>query len=501
MRKIKKILIVNRGEIAVRIISACRELGIKSATIYSEADRTSLHTRLSDETYLIGPPPASESYLNIKKIIQLAKEIQADAIHPGYGFLSENSEFIKAVEEAGIIFIGPSSKSVELMGSKTAARELMQRNNVPIVPGTTKKIENTEEALASAKRIGFPVMLKAAAGGGGKGMRLVYSEDDLPEALERARNESLKAFGSSEIYMEKFIENPKHIEVQILGDQHGNYIHLFERECSIQRRHQKVVEESPSTFVNGEVRRKITEAAINAAKACNYYNAGTIEFLMDKDHNFYFLEMNTRLQVEHPVTELITGVDLVKEQINIAEGNELSYEQRDIKMYGHAIECRVYAEDIENNFAPSIGKIKYHSLPSGSGIRVDRGIDINSEVPIYYDPLLSKVVTWGGTRTEAIERMKRALSEYKIVGVTTNVELFNWILNHKTFLDGSFDNNFLDKEFLPLVKNGKYKPENSNEIEEIASIAAALINEKENKSVLSEIKLNGQNNWVTARYE
>ncbi len=501
MQKIKKILIVNRGEIAVRIISACRELGIKSATIYSEADRTSLHTRLSDETYLIGPPPASESYLNIKKIIRLAKEIKADAIHPGYGFLSENAEFIKAVEEAGIIFIGPSSKSVELMGSKTAARELMQRNNVPIVPGTTKSIESVEEALLSAKQIGFPVMLKAAAGGGGKGMRLVYSENELAESLERAQNESQKAFGSSEIYMEKFIENPKHIEVQILGDQHGNYIHLFERECSIQRRHQKVVEESPSTFVDGEVRRKITDAAINAAKACNYYNAGTIEFLMDKDHNFYFLEMNTRLQVEHPVTELITGVDLVKEQINIAEGNELSYKQRHIKMHGHAIECRVYAEDIENNFAPSIGKIKYHSLPGGPGIRVDRGIDSESEIPIYYDPLLSKVVTWGSTRTEAIERMKKALEEYKIVGVTTNVELFNWILNHKTFLDGSFDNNFLDKEFLPLVENGEFKPKNTEEIEEVASLAAALIIDKEKKSVLSEIKLNGQNNWITARYE
>ncbi len=501
MQRIKKILIVNRGEIAVRIISACRELGITSATVYSEADTTSLHTRLSDETYLIGPAPAAESYLNINKIIRLAKEIDADAIHPGYGFLSENPEFIKAVEDAGIIFIGPSSKSVELMGNKTAARELMQMNNVPIVPGTTKRIESVEEAIASAKEIGFPVMLKAAAGGGGKGMRLVHSENDLAGSLERAQNESLKAFGSSEIYMEKFIENPKHIEVQILGDKHGNYIHLFERECSIQRRHQKVVEESPSTFLDGEVRRKITEAAINAAKACEYYNAGTIEFLMDKDHNFYFLEMNTRLQVEHPVTELITGVDLVKEQINIAGDNELSYKQRDIKMHGHAIECRVYAEDIENNFAPSTGKIKYHSLPAGPGIRVDRGIDFESEVPIYYDPLLSKVITWGSTRSEAIERMKKALSEYKIVGVTTNVELFNWILNHKTFLEGTFDNNFLDKEFLPLVENGKFKTGTSGVNNEIAALAAVIISEKEKQHILTDMKINGRNNWVTARYE
>ncbi len=501
MQKIKKILIVNRGEIAVRIIAACKELGIRSATIYSEADKTSLHARLSDETYLIGPAPAVESYLNIEKIINLAKKINADAIHPGYGFLSENAEFIKAVEEAGIIFIGPSSQSVELMGSKTAARRLMESNNVPIVPGTTEKLSDVEDAIATAKKIGFPVMLKASAGGGGKGMRLVYSESELPEALERAQNESLKAFGSPDIYMEKFIENPKHIEVQILGDKFGNYIHLFERECSIQRRHQKVVEEAPSVFVDGEVRRKITEAAINAARACNYYNAGTIEFLMDKDHNFYFLEMNTRLQVEHPVTELITGVDLVKEQINIAEGNELSFRQRDIKMHGHAIECRVYAEDIENNFAPSTGKIKFHELPAGPGVRVDRGIDSESEVPIYYDPLLSKVIAWGSTRTEAIERMKRALEEYIIVGVTTNIELFDWILNHKVFLEGTFDNNFLDKEFLPLVKDGKYKNGKYEKLKELAAIATALIESGKQNKLIADVKHNGQNNWLLGKYE
>ncbi len=501
MQKIKKILIVNRGEIAVRIIAACKELGITTATIYSEADKTSLHVRLSDETYLIGPAQASDSYLNVKKIITLAKEINADAIHPGYGFLSENAAFIKAVEEAGIIFIGPSSKSVELMGSKTAARKLMEKHNVPIVPGTTEKINDVNQAIKSAHEIGFPVMLKASAGGGGKGMRLVYSEDELPESLERAQNEALKAFGSPDVYMEKFIENPKHIEVQILGDKFGNYIHLFERECSIQRRHQKVVEESPSTFVDGEVRRKITEAAINAAKACNYYNAGTIEFLMDKNHNFYFLEMNTRLQVEHPVTELITGVDLVKEQINIAEGNELSYLQRDIKMHGHAIECRIYAEDIENNFAPSTGKIKYHSLPTGPGIRVDRGIDTDSEIPIYYDPLLSKVITWGKTREEAIERMKRALEEYLIVGVTTNVELFNWILNHEIFLNGSFDNNFLDREFLPLVEKGSFGTKLNEEKERVAAIAAALIENKNQKNMFASLTQNGKNNWVQAKYE
>ncbi len=501
MQKIKKILIVNRGEIAVRIIAACKELGIRSATIYSEADKTSLHARLSDETYLIGPAPTAESYLNIEKIINLAKKINADAIHPGYGFLSENAEFIKAVEEAGIIFIGPSSQSVELMGSKTAARRLMESNNVPIVPGTTEKLSDVEDAIATAKKIGFPVMLKASAGGGGKGMRLVYSESELPEALERAQNESLKAFGSPDIYMEKFIENPKHIEVQILGDKFGNYIHLFERECSIQRRHQKVVEEAPSVFVDGEVRRKITEAAINAARACNYYNAGTIEFLMDKDHNFYFLEMNTRLQVEHPVTELITGVDLVKEQINIAEGNELSFRQRDIKMHGHAIECRVYAEDIENNFAPSTGKIKFHELPAGPGVRVDRGIDSESEVPIYYDPLLSKVIAWGSTRTEAIERMKRALEEYIIVGVTTNIELFDWILNHKVFLEGTFDNNFLDKEFLPLVKEGKYKNGKYEKLKELAAIATALIESGKQNKLIADVKHNGQNNWLLGKYE
>lgn len=359
----KKILIANRGEIAVRIAKACRELNITSAVLYSEADKDSLHVRVADEAYLIGGAAASESYLNISKITKLAKEINADAIHPGYGFLSENAKFIKAVRESGIEFIGPSASSVDLMGEKTAARKLMSKNNVPIVPGTIEPITDIDKAKEIANDIGYPIMLKASAGGGGKGMRKVNSEKEFAESFERAQNESIKAFSSDAVYMEKFVENPKHIEVQIIGDKHGNYVHLFERECSVQRRHQKVVEEAPSISVDEETREKITKAGINAAKACEYFNAGTIEFLMDKDKNFYFLEMNTRLQVEHPVTELITGIDIVKEQINIAAGEKLSFKQSEVKKRGHAIECRVYAEDVDNNFAPSTGKILHHRLP------------------------------------------------------------------------------------------------------------------------------------------
>ncbi len=497
---IKKIVIANRGEIAHRIIKACRELGIISVAIYSEVDKNALHVRRADEAYLIGPSPASESYLNKEKIIKLAKEIGADAIHPGYGFVSENPEFIKMVEESGIIFIGPSSKSVLMMGEKTSARRLMRQHNVPIVPGTTEPIQSIAEGKKIAGEIGYPVMLKAAAGGGGKGMRKIASENEFEESYNRAKNEALKAFSNDDVYLEKFIEHPKHIEVQILADKFGNYLHLFERECSVQRRHQKVIEEAPSIAVDEITRHKITQAAIKAAKACNYYNAGTIEFLMDKNKDFYFLEMNTRLQVEHPVTEMITGIDLVKQQIKIASGEKLTIKQDNLRIHGHAVECRVYAEDVDNNFAPSIGKIIHHRLTSGPGIRIDRGIDIMSEIPIYYDPLLSKVIAWGIDREEALARMKRALGEYQISGVITNIPVFNWILKQKKFLEGEFDINFLDNDFLPLVP-GKWKNEPSNEYEEIAAIFGAILKQKELETTLSDNSVAENNAWRSQLYE
>ena len=496
----KKILIANRGEIAVRIIKACREMGITSAAVYSEADKNSLHVRLADEAYLIGPAPAIESYLNADRIIQTAQEINAEAIHPGYGFLSENPSFIKKVEKSGVAFIGPSSKSAELMGEKTSARKLMQKNNVPIVPGTIEPLKNVEEGLRAAKKIGYPVMLKAASGGGGKGMRRVDDPDSFPQAFERASNEALSAFGSAEVYIEKFIDKPKHIEVQVIADKHGNYTHLFERECSVQRRHQKVIEEAPSVSIDPSTREKITAAAINAAKACNYYNAGTVEFLMDADKNFYFLEMNTRLQVEHPVTELISGIDIVKEQIRIAAGEKLSFNQDELRIMGHAVECRVYAEDVDNNFSPSIGKIIHHRLPSGPGIRIDRGIDLLSDVTVYYDPMLSKVIAHGKDRNEAIQRMKQALGAYHIAGVITNIPVFKWILDRESFLDGSFDINFIDNEFLPLVPD-KWKDDFPVEYEEIAAIFSAMLKNESSANPVIANKKSGFKNWTEQRYE
>lgn len=497
---IKKILIANRGEIAVRVIKACRELGITSAAVYSTEDENSLHVRMADEAYLIGAAPAGESYLNIEKIINKAKEINADAIHPGYGFLSENAKFIEEVEKTEIKFIGPPSKSVSVMGEKTLARNLMLKNGVPIVPGTTKPVESAEEAIKFADEVGYPVMLKAAAGGGGKGMRKVDNAKNLPEALERAQNEALKAFSNNAVYLEKFIVDPKHIEVQVIGDTHGNYAHLFERECSVQRRHQKIIEEAPSASVDDVTRKKLTDAAVEAAKACGYYNAGTIEFLMDKDKNFYFLEMNTRLQVEHPVTEMITGIDLVKEQINVALGNKLSFTQEDVSINGHAIEARVYAEDADNNFAPSIGQIKHHRMSSGPGIRIDRGIDVMSKVSVYYDPLLSKVIAWGKSRNEAIERLKRSLGEYQITGVITNIPMCRWVLENNSFIDGSFTINFIDKEFLPLIPD-KWHSDGNGIYEEAVSILAALLKNKDKELIPVKRECTPENKWISLRYE
>ena len=476
----KKILIANRGEIAVRIIRACRELGIISAAIYSDADKTSLHTRLADESYYIGNSPAHDSYLNKEKIIKLALEIGADAVHPGYGFFAENSEFIRECEKNKITFIGPSSKSVYLMGSKTEARKIMANNKVPIVPGTTESIKSIKDGLKISEEIGYPVLLKASAGGGGKGMRRINSSKEFEAAFEATKREALKAFANDDIYIEKFIENPRHIEVQIFGDQQGNYVHLFERECSIQRRHQKIIEEAPSSFVDEITREKITTAAVNAAKACDYFNAGTVEFLMDAQKNFYFLEMNTRLQVEHPVTELITGLDLVKEQISIATGNKLSFKQKDLKINGHALECRIYAEDPANNFLPSTGPILSYSPPSGPGVRVDSGFDNGSQITVHYDPLISKLVCWSDTRQSAINRMLRALSEYIIGGLITNISFLKIIIDHPSFRKGDININFLNDQFMSSIKNFENNKE-MREIENTAAIFAAIL--KSNSSV------------------
>ena len=495
-----KILIANRGEIAVRIIRACKELGIKSAAIYSAADKTSLHTRLADEAYFIGEAIASESYLNKNKIIDLAKKIKADAIHPGYGFFSENADFIKSVEEEGIEFIGPSSNSVKMMGNKTEARKLMKHHGVPIVPGTIHPVISVEEGIKSAEEIGFPVLLKAAEGGGGKGMRKISFVNEFENAYEATQREALKAFGCGDIYIEKFIEHPKHIEVQIIADKHGNYVHLFERECSVQRRHQKIIEEAPSSFVDEETRNEITVAAINAAKACNYYNAGTIEMLMDKNKDFYFLEMNTRLQVEHPVTELISGIDLVKEQIAIAAGENLSFSQKDVKIHGHAIECRIYAEDPDNNFLPSTGIINEYTQPNGPGVRIDGGFEGGSEISIYYDPLIAKLVCWSNDRIGAISRMNRALSEFHISGINTNISFLQSILKHKNFKDGTFDINFIESEMdsLLAVENQK---ENKDLID-AAFIFAALVKNNHNSNHNGYTGSCSENNkWAELSYE
>lgn len=493
----KKILIANRGEIALRVIRACKDLGIKCAAIYSEADKKSLHVRYADEAFLIGPAQSNQSYLSKEKIIYLANEIGADAIHPGYGFFSENADFIAMVESNGIAFIGPSSSSVKMMGSKTAARELMKKNNVPIVPGTTLPINSVEEGKKTAKEIGYPILLKASAGGGGKGMRKVFNETDFESALESTKREALKAFADDSVYIEKYIENPKHIEVQVIADKAGNYRHLFERECSIQRRHQKIIEEAPSIYLDEGTRNKITQAAINAAKACSYYNAGTIEFLMDKNHEFYFLEMNTRLQVEHPVTEMISGIDLVAEQISIAAGNKISFSQDDIKINGYALECRIYAEDSASGFLPSTGIITHYSQPSGPGVRVDSGLAAGSEITIHYDPMIAKLITYGKNRNDAIKKMNRALSEYYISGVTTNIDFLKMIINHPDFISGNYDINFIDNNLNQiLIENQALK---DNEEDAAAILAALLKHDKMSNGFKKHVV--SDNRWGDLMYE
>ncbi len=465
---IKKVLVANRGEIAVRVMRTCREMDLKTVAVYSDADRNSLHVRFADEAYHIGPSASNESYLRIDKIIDAAKKSKADAIHPGYGFLSENAEFSERCKKEGIIFIGPSAESISTMGDKITARRTITKAGVPVVPGTADPIVKEEEAVKVIKKIGLPVMIKASAGGGGKGMRLVKSEEDIVSSIRAAKSEAQAAFGNDAVYIEKYISSPHHIEFQILADQHGNVIHLFERECSVQRRHQKVIEETPSPLMTPEVRNEMGEHAVAVAKAANYSGAGTIEFIVDDNLNYYFLEMNTRLQVEHPITERVVGIDLVKEQINIANGLELTYKQEDLRQNGHAIECRIYAEDPDNNFMPSPGLIKHISEPLGFGVRHDGYVYEGYRIPIYYDPLISKLIVWGKTREEAIARMRRSLFAYKITGVKTTIKFLERIMTTPDFVNGNYNTHFIEKNKSVLEQPDKCK----GDCKAIAIIAA-----------------------------
>jgi acetyl-CoA carboxylase, biotin carboxylase subunit len=468
----KKILIANRGEIAVRILRACRELGIPSVCVYSEVDRKSLHVRLADEAYCIGPAASQESYLCIDKIIATARRAGSDAVHPGYGFLAENAALARACAEAGLTFIGPSAEAMEALGSKTAGRQLARRSDVPTVPGTNDPIEKPEEAYAQAQSMGFPVLLKAVAGGGGKGMRLVQSGSEFGSAWRDASSEALNAFGDGRLYLEKYLEKPRHVEIQILADSHGRVVSLGERECSVQRRHQKVIEEAPSPIITPEVRKRMGDAAVRLARAGGYVNAGTVEFLVDNHLNFYFLEVNTRLQVEHPVTEQVTGLDLVKLQIAIAAGHRLPFAWETITPRGNAMEVRLYAEDPDNNFFPSPGKIASQSVPSGPGIRMDEGVYEGWTVPNDYDPLLSKLIAWGNSREEAIARLRRALEEYAVTGIKTNAGLFRRILNEPDFLRGEIHTKWLDE--LLVRKRAGIGGASEDAAADAAAIAAAL---------------------------
>ncbi|MBC8321598.1 MAG: acetyl-CoA carboxylase biotin carboxylase subunit [Bacteroidetes bacterium] len=491
---IKKILVANRGEIAIRIIRSCREMGIKSVAVYSDADRTSSHVRSADEAYNIGPAPSNESYLVIDNIIEVAKKSGADAIHPGYGFLSENANFTDRCEKEGIIFIGPSSYAINTMGDKITARKKMQSANVPVVPGTTEPITDINKAIEIIHQIGLPVMIKASAGGGGKGMRLVTKKEDIVSAVTSAKSEALASFSNDAVYIEKYINSPHHIEFQIVADKHGNCVHLFERECSVQRRHQKVVEETPSPIMTAKVRSEMGKHAVAAAKAVNYSGAGTIEFIVDDELNYYFLEMNTRLQVEHPITERVVGVDLVKTQINIANGEPLKFKQEDLKQNGHAIEVRIYAEDPDNNFMPNPGKIEHITEPLGFGVRHDGYVYAGYEIPVHYDPLISKLIVWASTRSEAIDRLKRALYAYKITGIKTSIPFLSRILDVPDFVNGKYNTHFIqDNE--KYLKADKNPPQRVKDISAIAAFVDYLNNlDKYKEQRFCKPQLN---NWKT----
>jgi acetyl-CoA carboxylase biotin carboxylase subunit len=491
----KKILVANRGEIALRVMRTAKEMGIKTVAVFSEADRKALHVRYADEAVCIGPPPSNQSYLLGDKMIEVAKLTGADAIHPGYGFLSENADFARKVKGAGLIFIGPSPESMEKMGDKISAKQTVAGFDVPLVPGTKEALKDISLGKKIADEIGYPVLIKASAGGGGKGMRIVENAEGFESAIQMAQSEALNAFGDDSVFIEKYVGSPKHIEIQILGDQHGNIVYLFERECSIQRRHQKLIEEAPSSCLTPEVRKKMGEAAVNVAKACNYYGAGTVEFLADENLNFYFLEMNTRLQVEHPVTEQIVGLDLVKEQIRIARGEKLGYEQADLKIQGHAIELRVCAEDPMNNFLPDIGKLSSYKTPQGYGVRVDDSFEAGMEIPIQYDPMIAKLVCFGNTRAEAIDRMKRAIDDYQITGIATTLAFGKFAMQHPAFTEGHFDTKFIETYFKPeLLEN------NSESLNQASAYMSGFFYSKKAKTEAAQQTGSSQvSNWQLKR--
>ncbi len=447
----KKILVANRGEIALRVMRSAKEMGIKTVAIYSEVDRTSPHVLYADESVCVGAAASNKSYLLGDKIIDICKELNVDGIHPGYGFLSENAEFTNLVNKAGIEFIGPSSKAIELMGDKLSAKAVVKDYNIPMVPGTDEAIEDIKAAKIIAQEIGFPILIKASAGGGGKGMRIVERDEEFEEQMNLAVSEAISAFGNGAVFIEKYVASPRHIEIQVLADKHGNVVHLFERECSIQRRHQKVVEEAPSSILTPALREAMGKCAVDVARSCDYVGAGTVEFLLDENMNFYFLEMNTRLQVEHPVTEMITGIDLVKQQILVARGEKLTFTQEDLKISGHAIEVRVYAEDATNNFSPDIGTLTTYKRPGGIGVRVDDGFEEGMEIPIYYDPMISKLITFGNDRKESIKRMIRAITDYEIAGIQTTLPFGKFVMEHEAFISGNFDTHFVGKYFKPSL--------------------------------------------------
>ncbi len=489
----QKILVANRGEIALRVMRSAREMGIKTVAVFSDADRDALHVRYADEAVHIGASPSNQSYLVGSKIIAACIVTGAQGIHPGYGFLSENAAFAKQVRDAGLILIGPSPEAMEIMGNKLSAKAAALQYNIPMVPGTEEAITNVVEAKLRAIEVGFPILIKAAAGGGGKGMRIVDGPDDFEEQMQLAVSEATSAFGDGAVFIERYVSSPRHIEIQVLGDTHGNIVHLFERDCSVQRRHQKVIEEAPSNILTPAIREQMGKCAVNVARSVNYTGAGTVEFIMDDDLNFYFLEMNTRLQVEHPVTELITGIDLVKEQINIARGLPISFKQDDLQIRGHAVELRVYAEDPANNFLPDIGTLQTYITPKGAGVRVDDGFEQGMEIPIYYDPMIAKLITYGKDRTEAIERMIRAIDEYQVTGITTTLAFGKFVMQHEAFTSGNFDTHFVKKYFTPEV----LQTGNENEARVAAILMEHLLGQK--KTVVSQTTNAEESNWVKNR--